>query len=390
MALDHFDAIWADNEAAFQFGECLLEWPVMDSSPASSEGATLRQYKSLLTVGSAVAPHLDLQGLLQAIGSSLREVVPHDAAILILRDDETGQLRLRAVDLQTLERLSFEAEGPISLDDTPEGHAITSGKPVLVGPTVDLTRFSSPWVQRAVKSGVRSGCVVPLISNGQAFGTLSVVSSREGAFTQGDVELLSLCGGQIATAVENALNFERAKRERDRFAMMSEASKAVSASLSFQELLRTTSAIVRKHIDHDFAGLSLYDEDSGNFRILALDKPPEFLEEGLLLPMEGTPDGLAYQTREPVWRAQLDVTEFPAPVVQQAYKAGMRSGCSVPLISRDRVIGVLAVASKREYSITPADVETLQLISNQIASSLENALNFERTRQAEREIRRRF
>jgi GAF domain-containing protein len=35
-------------------------------------------------------------------------------------------------------------------------------------------------------------------------------------------------------------------------------------------------------------------------------------------------------------------------------------------------------------------VETLQLISNQIASSLENALNFERTRQAEREIRRQF
>jgi GAF domain-containing protein len=159
-------------------------------------------------------------------------------------------------------------------------------------------------VQRAVKSGVRSGCAVPLISNGQAFGTLSVVSSREGAFTQADAELLSLCGGQIATAVENALNFERAKRERDRFEMMSEASKAVSASLSFQELLRTTSAIVRKHIDHDFAGLSLYDEGSGKFRILALDKPPEFLEEGLLLPMEGTPDGLAYKRRKPVWRAQ--------------------------------------------------------------------------------------
>jgi hypothetical protein len=49
--------------------------------------------------------------------------------------------------------------------------------------------------------------------------------------------------------------------------MMLEASNAVSASLDLRELLRAISVILRNRIKHDFAGMSLLDEDSGMFRI---------------------------------------------------------------------------------------------------------------------------
>ncbi len=167
-----------------------------------------------------------------------------------------------------------------------------------------------------------------------------------------------------------------------------EINHAVVSQLDLRELLRTTSAILRQHIHHDIAGISLYEEARGMFRVMALDNPPEHWEEGHLLPLEGTPDGLAFQTRQVVWREHLDLTEFPATVVRQAYEAGVRSGCSVPLIARDRVIGVLGIGSKREASVTAADAEMLQLIANQIASAVANALNFERARQAEQEVQR--
>src|SRR4030095_14508258 len=125
-----------------------------------------------------------------------------------------------------------------------------------------------------------------------ALGALSVVSLREAAFTEWDAQWLGRCANQIAIAVENALNFQRAKHERDRFEIMLEASKAVSASLSLRDLLKATCSMLRNHIDYGFAGLSLYDEETQKFRILALDNPPEFLEEGHLLPMDGTPNGL--------------------------------------------------------------------------------------------------
>jgi formate hydrogenlyase transcriptional activator len=358
--------------------------------PVRQSTSTLRQYESLLEINNAVVSQLDLRELLKVISQSLRSVIPHDAALLTLHNPDNGQLRLHALDLQMFGKVPFEEGVLISMEDTPEGQAIVSGRPVLVGPDVDLTRFSSPWVRHAVDNGVRSGCAAPLFSHGRALGALSVVSLRENAFTEADAELLGRCANQIAIAVENALNYQRATQERDRFEMMLEASNAVSASLDLRELLRATSVILRNRINHDFAAMSLYDEDSGKFRICALDNPPEYLEEGHLLPMEGTPDGLAFKTRRAVWRERLDLTEFPAPTIQRAYEAGLRSGCAVPLISRGRVIGVLGVGSNRESSITQADAETLQLIANQIASAVENAINFERARQAEKEIRRQF
>lgn len=360
------------------------------ADPVRQNSSPLEQYESLLEINNAVVSQLDLRELLKVISLSLRRVIPHDAALLTLHDAESGQLRLHALDLQMFGKVPFEEGVLVSMHDTPEGQAINSGRPVVVGPVVDLNRFSSPWVRHAVDNGVRSGCAAPLFSHGRALGALSVVSLRENAFGEADAELLGRCANQIAIAVENALNFQRAKQERDRFEMMLEASNAVSASLDLRDLLRATSVILRNHIHHDFASMSLYDKDSGMFRILALDNPPEFVGEGQLLPMEGTPAGLAFKTRRAVWRDRVDLTEFSAPMMQRAYAAGLRSGCAVPLISRGNAIGVLGVGSNRESSITQAHADTLQLIANQIASAVENALNFERARQAEREIRRQF
>ncbi|MFO0698238.1 MAG: hypothetical protein U0236_03335 [Nitrospira sp.] len=50
-------------------------------------------------------------------------------------------------------KVPFEEGVLISSQDIPEGQAIRSRQPVLVGPMVDLTRFSSPWVQHAVENG---------------------------------------------------------------------------------------------------------------------------------------------------------------------------------------------------------------------------------------------
>ena len=97
--------------------------------------------------------HLDLRGLLKSISVCLRRVIPHDAALLTLHEPGSDQLRLHALDLHMFGTIPFEEGVLISLHDTPEGQAIASRQPVLVGPVVDLTRFSSPWVRHAVENG---------------------------------------------------------------------------------------------------------------------------------------------------------------------------------------------------------------------------------------------
>ena len=171
----------------------------------------------LLEVNNAVVAHLDLRELVKSISASLRRVLLHDAAFITLLDADGVHLRMHAMDVQT-DKFPFEEGIVATLDGLPEGEAVLSRKPVLVSPRIDLKRFYSPWVHKAVANGVKSGCTAPLIAHGRVLGSLAVVSLQEAAFTEEDATLLEQCASQIAIAVENALNFRDLEALKEKLA----------------------------------------------------------------------------------------------------------------------------------------------------------------------------
>lgn len=204
----------------------------------------LERERLMLEINNAVVSHLSLRDLLKAISLSLRRVIPHDAALLTLHEPVGNQLRLHALDLHMFGTVPFEEGVLISLHDTPEGQAIASRQSVLVGPLVDLTRFSSPWVRHAVENGVRSGCAVPLITHDRTVGALSVVSANENAFNEVDAGLLSQCAKQIAIAVENVLAYQeianlKDKLNKERLYLQDE----IRSELNFEEIIGESPAI---------------------------------------------------------------------------------------------------------------------------------------------------
>ena len=340
----------------------------------------------VLEINNAVVSHLDLRGLLKSISASLRPIIPHDAALLTLQEPGNDQLRLHALDLQMFGQVPFEEGVLISMHDTPEGQAIMSRQPVLVGPSVDLTRFSSPWVRHAVENGVRSGCAVPLITHERTLGALSVVSHREDAFTASDVELLSQCANQIAIAVTNTLNFERARkaelaltRQLERERLVLEITNAVVSHLGLSELLKVISACLRRVLPHDLAGFCLYDSATHQLRAHAMDFPSnqDFGAIGDVIPLEGTPEGMAVTSRKSVLIKKLDLAELPAEIIKRGAAAGLKSGCAVPLIAHDRVLGTLSVVSRQEYAFTEQDAELLGQIGSQVALAVANSTAYQ-------------
>ncbi len=160
---------------------------------------------------------------------------------------------------------------------------------------------------------------------------------------------------------------------------------AVVSHLSLQDLLLNISTHISRNVHHDLASVVLCDEATGQLRVHALDAPAPggVLAEGSVLPMEGTPPGLAIKTRATVRRERIDLEEFHSPVMRLAYDAGLRSGCSVPLVSHDRVLGTINVGSLREAAFSEADAELLEQIAGQVAIAVENALNFEQRDEGE-------
>lgn len=339
----------------------------------------------LLRVNNAVVSSLGLDELVDSISASLHEVIDHDFAILYLHDPATNELRAHALETERHAKL-FEEGFVLPVEGSPSGLAFSTRQTIVTN-LEDLDRYKSAVTKLVQEEGVKTACSVPLVVGDRVLGVMTLLNSEPHAYSEADAELLTQVAGQIALAVDNTLSYERSLAEKRRFEIALEASDALSAVPDLGSVLKITSAILRKHIPHDFAGIGLYLPDNDHFRIIALNNPPDsFQDEGDVFPAEGTPDGLAFKTREVVRRDRLDSTEFTSPFVKLAYEGGIRSVCIVPLISRDRAIGVLSVASTREGGFTASNGETLRLIANQIAAGVENAIQFDEIEQLKNKL----
>jgi len=181
---------------------------------------------------------------------------------------------------------------------------------------------------------------------------------------------------------------ERASNERgaaDRARVLLEINNAIVSHLDLAKVLHAISNCLRREIKHDFAGLALYDAEKNELRLHALDFPQDqqFMKQGQLIPLVGTPASLAFSSRKPVLRHRPDFEEFPSDIMKLAYARGIRSGCAVPLICHDKIVGSMVVASLREAAFTEHDVELLTQIGVQAAIAVENAQNFEKARAAQ-------
>ena len=337
----------------------------------------------LLEVTRAVVSNLSLHDLLLAVSDCLKQFFNHDFASIVL--EEAGRLRVHALDVPAPGDVFREGRS-IQMEGTPPGLAIRTRQPVL-RQRIDLNEFYAPEVREAYGMGLRSGCSVPLISHDRVLGTINVASLREAAFDETDAEMLRLIADPVAIAVENTLNFERAKKESARVQTLLEVNNAIATHLNIRELIRATSGCLHAYFQHDFAALALYDEETDSLHVHAFDRarPDTDIYEGEPVPVEGTLTGLAFTTRRAVYRSPIDVEETRAPMARRFFEQqGLQSFCCVPLISHGRIVGVMTLGSRQLDALTPDDVAMLERLGGQVALGVENSLNFERA-QRERE-----
>src|SRR6266403_1017293 len=167
------------------------------------------------------------------------------------------------------------------------------------------------------------------------------------------------------------------EHEKDRLKLLLDMTNTLVSNLEPRDLLRAISASIRQDMHCDSVGVWLPDSERRQLRQLALDFPESrgFLSEDLSHPIEGTELGSVFKTGKPfVVRTQADVTsEWGISAVRAE---AFESGCCLPLISRNRTLGVLGLASRVENSFSPDAVDFLMRVAGQVAIAVENALAY--------------
>jgi len=188
---------------------------------------------------------------------------------------------------------------------------------------------------------------------------------------------LERVASEFAVAVESFLAKQAAVRERDRLRTLFDITNALVSKLGRDELTSAISDQLLTIVRHDYAMLTLCN-DNGGLDLHALHSTGPQLPEALKGPFnpQGMPAAEVLATGKPVVATGSDIDRYPNPTFRQFLALGFKSICSVPLITRDRAFGTLALCRLTDDVWTPDDVEFLMQIASQIAIAVENSLTY--------------
>lgn len=162
-------------------------------------------------------------------------------------------------------------------------------------------------------------------------------------------------------------------RTAEELAVINRINMSITAGLEMNQLLRTLHRQCLQVLPADIFYVALYDEQSGIVQI-PLYFEGEYLS-GLVFDVHTT-EGLiniVISSRRTLYLP--DILEWRKPHLPLVSKGGApaRSYVGVPLIARERVIGVLAVQSYQPNAYTRSQIRLLESIAVQAAIAIENA-----------------
>jgi phosphoserine phosphatase RsbU/P len=325
----------------------------------------------LLEVSTVTSQTLDLDELLANVSEVVKRVIPGELLAILLYSEKRRELRIRYA-LGHREEVVQNWSIPLGQGIT--GAAALTREPILVG---DVR--SDPRYLNAVEA-VRTELAVPMIARRKLVGVIDMQSTRPNAYTEQDRALLRLIAGRVAVSIDNARLYWRVERQNRTLKALTAISQEFSSILDVDELLSKIATTVRGLIDYDAFNILLVDAERKLLRHrfsirydqrVDLDNVP--LGKGIT--------GAAVEQRAPV-RVQ-DTNQDPRYI---ASHPGIRSEVAIPLMTLDRVSGVMDLESERVGFFTDDHVRMLMLLAPQIASSVENARLYEEVAIRERRM----
>jgi sigma-B regulation protein RsbU (phosphoserine phosphatase) len=147
-----------------------------------------------------------------------------------------------------------------------------------------------------------------------------------------------------------------------------EVADVVNTTLDLDTLLERVAAIIRRVIDYDIFAILLLNERAQNLHIRFSIGHPREVADKIRIPLGEGVTGLAAARREAV--LVNDVTQDSRYIEGTP---GVRSELAVPLIIKNKVIGVIDLEAPQPDYFTKEHKNLLTLVASRIAVGIENA-----------------
>lgn len=262
-----------------------------------------------------------------------------------------------------LSQLQLHKDGPVL-------QALLAGGKGIFAPEVDEVPGLNTLL---VRPNTKSFYSVPMWSGDYLLGTLNLSFDRRYTMPTSRWNVLGAMTQQAAIAIERTGLFMEAQRSARESASLYQIGLVTTSSLQIDEVMHLIYEQVNRVLRPDTFYIALYDEDQGELRY------DIFVEGGEMLPpFKARLDSVGIaswviRNRRPIfvrnWSTEKEQLPFEANIVGVT----SQSSISVPLIAKDRIVGVLSVQAVQPDAFDLHHLRLLTSIASQAALALENA-----------------
>ena len=329
--------------------------------PLSQEIGILRRLINL------TASELDLSAVLKDIVDLVSGITKANSVFIYLFDSSKRNLILRASKIpgdKKIEKIILKIGEGIT------GWVAKQNQPVSINQKAyEDPRFKGFDILPEDK--YEAFLSVPIIYKAKAIGVINIQHKNRTNHPKAMVDLIVMVARQVGGFIENAMLYDDARQKIRQFDSLVKVSASVVSEKYLDEVLNLIVVVTAELLNSKICSIMLLDEKGENLIIKATESLSEYYKKKPPVKVDSSLSGDVIKQKKPL--AIEDVRHEKRYVYRElAIAENLTSMLLVPMVVKDKAIGIINVYTKEHHRFTDEEISVLQIIAHQAAISVEN------------------
>lgn len=326
-----------------------------------------QELKILRKVVEITNSEMDLGTVLKDVVLTMTEMTKADSVFIYLFDDKKKNLVLMASKVphkQELGKINLKAGEGIT------GWVAQENKPVAINKNAYKDRRFKNF-DVLPEDRYEAFLSVPIVHKNNAIGVVNVQHKKAHTYAAATIGLIALIAKQISGAIAHARLFEETNKKALQFDSLVKVSQSITSEDYLDEILNLIVVVTAEMLNSKICSIMLLDKKNNELVMKAAQSLSLDYQKKANVKVDGSIVGEALKTKRPV--AVYDVREEKRYGFKDlAIRENLTSMLSVPMVVKDKAIGVINVYTKDPHHFTKEEVDVLQMVANQAAVAVEN------------------
>ena len=326
-----------------------------------------QELRILHEVAKDISSNLELRELLNRIVAMIMNFVTADSCLIYLYDRQNDELILTA---SSKAKEKSIGRVKLKIGEGVTGWAAKEKRPVVLPKEAYKDQRFKTFTSLE-EDKYQAFMSIPILSKDEVIGVMNVRNVEAHNYPEHQVNLLFTVSRYLGSAIHNAIIYEEVTRKAKQLDLLSEVSRTIVSDHYLKEILQLIVAMTAKVMDSQICSIMLLDEKRNELFIAATQSlSQEYLSKPNLKVGQSVSGKVVLEKRP---TTVLDVTKEPGYMYPEvARQEGIVSLLSVPMMVKDRAIGIINSYTKSEHRFKQEEISILQTVANQAAVAIEN------------------